>query len=174
MNLSVLLFEFFGPAILGWIKSYRFGGRTHPFLYLQLPSNERQLRHRLLGAGDFCKKTTNLTKTTVSKKKHIASKHAELGVAMSLRGGDIKRQHWRGSPQHSESVQAPRPGYPGLILSSSTRFFQRNYSRKNSRDSMTAPLLRCWTVPRINVVIKTHPVLVRAVLQKRQLCHVPG
>ena len=31
---------------------------------------------------------------------------------------------------------------------------------------MTAALLRWWTVPRLNVVIRTHPVLVRAVLQK--------
>ena len=31
---------------------------------------------------------------------------------------------------------------------------------------MTAAPLRWWTVPRLNVVIRTHPVLVRAVLQK--------
>ena len=32
---------------------------------------------------------------------------------------------------------------------------------------MTAALLRWWTVPRLNVVIPTHPVLVRAVQQKK-------
>ena len=31
---------------------------------------------------------------------------------------------------------------------------------------MTAALLRWWTVPRLNVVIRTHPVLVRAELKK--------
>ena len=34
---------------------------------------------------------------------------------------------------------------------------------------MTAALLRWWTVPRLNVVIQTHPVLVREVLQNS--CH---
>ena len=34
---------------------------------------------------------------------------------------------------------------------------------------MTAALLSWWTVPRLNVVIQTHPVLVRAVLQKNNI-----
>ena len=41
------------------------------------------------------------------------------------------------------------------------------FGGKNSRDSMTAVLLRWWTAPRLNVVIRSHPVLVRAVLQKK-------
>ena len=34
---------------------------------------------------------------------------------------------------------------------------------------MTAAMVRWWTVPRLNVVIRTHPVLVRAVLQRNLL-----
>ena len=53
-----------------------------------------------------------------------------------------------GSPQHSGSVQALRPGGPGLILSSD--FFRAIFLGKISRDSMTAALLIWWTVPRFN------------------------
>ena len=69
-----------------------------------------------------------------------------------------------GSPKHSGSVQVPCPGGLGSILSSPRIFLE-----KISRDSMTAALLRLWTVPRLNVVIRTHPVQVRAVLQKNNL-----
>ena len=43
---------------------------------------------------------------------------------------------------------------------------------------MTAALLRWWTVPRLKglIVIRTHPVVVRAVLQKykKKLGRAPG
>ena len=39
---------------------------------------------------------------------------------------------------------------------------------------MTAALLRLWTMPRLNVVIRTHPVLVRAVLQKKLFGRING
>ena len=70
--------------------------------------------------------------------------------------------------QHStlDSVLASHPAGPGSVLSSD--FFRAIFLGKIiSRDSMTAALLSWWTVPMLNVVIGTHPVLVRAVLQKK-------
>jgi len=37
-------------------------------------------------------------------------------------------------------------------------FSEQFFSGKISRDSMTAALLSWWTVPRLNVIIQTHPI----------------
>ena len=71
-----------------------------------------------------------------------------------------------GPPQHRGSVHAPRPGGPGSSLGDS-KIFQRfsrldvaEFNRQRTAQSVDS-------AKELNTVDRTHPILVRVVLQKK-------